>query len=262
MKVRRTIGEVRSFWERNPVGAAAIPHPIGSAAYFGAYDALREKTESIQFSNTLHEYTEFAGKRVLDIGCGNGYVLSRYARQGAQTYGVDLTWRAIGLCRQRFELERLSGQFVVANAEKLPFRTAAFDCVNSMGVLHHTPETGKAISEVWRVLRPGGRLILMFYHRASLQYRWKFALAAALTGKSRDHLAREVDGEGNPIGKTYTREELADLLRRFERVEIFAGVLQGNMLVPRVGRVIPAAVLRPFESRFGWFLYAKAIRPA
>lgn len=261
LSVRRTIDDVRSFWERRPVGAAAVPYPPGSPEFFQAYDRLREETETPAFSRALHEYSAFRGRRVLDVGCGNGYVLSRYAQDGAYAFGVDLTKKAIFLATRRFELERLSGEFTIANAEMLPFASATFDCVCSMGVLHHTPDTARAVSELWRVLKPGGRLIVMFYHRDSLQYRWKFTVAAALTGKTREDLARDVDGEGNPIGKTYSRAELMDLLGQFGDVEIFAGALQGNMLIPKIGHVIPTRVLRPLERRMGWFLYAKAIRP-
>ena len=84
------IHEVRSFWEANPLAAAAVPYPIGSPEFFDMYDGLRERNESPAFSAALHEYDRFNGKKVLDAGCGNGYVLSRYALQGAKVYGVDL----------------------------------------------------------------------------------------------------------------------------------------------------------------------------
>ena len=165
--------EVRNYWERNPVAARAVPHDLGSPGASPYYDARREANESPAFSARLHGYADFSGKRVLDVGSGNGYVLSRYAAAGATTFGIDMTETAIGLCRRRFSLMHLRGQFIVGNAERLPFESGSFDCVCSMGVLHHTPETGSAVREIFRVLRPGGRLIVMFYHRDSLQYRLK-----------------------------------------------------------------------------------------
>src|SRR3954468_1105314 len=98
------IQAVRRYWQRNPVAANAIPHALGTPEYFAYYDALREANEPPAFSARLHEYAAFAGRRVLDIGSGNGYVLSRYALSGARVCGVDLTDTAIGLCRQRFAL--------------------------------------------------------------------------------------------------------------------------------------------------------------
>jgi ubiquinone/menaquinone biosynthesis C-methylase UbiE len=222
---------------------------------------LREANESVAFSSELHEYRAFAGKRVLDVGCGNGYVLSKYAQEGSEVFGIDLTPTAISLCRQRFALLGLSGNFSVANAEHLPFPDASFDCVCSMGVLHHTPDTARAVAEIYRVLKPGGRMIVMFYHRDSALYRCNFALRRLLGGKSMQQMVNEVDGVGNPKGDVYSKAELRRLLGRFENLDLFAGLLRGWMVFPRGGRFLPDRLLQLFESRWGWFLYAKGTRP-
>lgn len=256
------LDDVRAYWEANPLAASAIPHPRGSREYFEYYDRLREANESLEFSYRLHEYRDFRGGKVLDVGCGNGYVLSHFAREGAEVYGVDLTDAAVALCRKRFEYLGLHGDFRQGNAEALPFPDATFDCVTSMGVLHHTPDTAAAVAEVYRVLRPGGRLIVMFYHRDSALYRIKFPLLRLWRGKTTQQLVNEVDGDGNPLGDVYSKEELGRLLGRFTDLEMSVGLLQGEMLVPRAGRFIPAPVLRLLEPRLGWFLYAKGRKPA
>ena len=255
------IDAVRSFWEAHPLCADAIPHPLGSREYFEHYDRLREANESVEFSATLHEYAAFAGKRVLDVGCGNGYVLSRYAQAGALTTGVDLTRAAVELCRRRFEYAHLPGDFRQANAEALPFADDTFDCVTSMGVLHHTPDTVAAVSEVFRVLKPEGRLIVMFYHRNSALYRIGFPLQRMLTGKSMQQLTNDVDGSGNPLGDVYSAGELRRLLGRFGELELFTGLLEPWMVLPRFSRLLPAALLNPFARRWGWFLYARGRKP-
>lgn len=255
------IEDVRSYWEAHPLCAEAIPHPLGSREYFEYYDRLREANESVEFSARLHEYASFAGKDVLDVGCGNGYVLSRYARAGARTVGVDLTRAAVELCRSRFAHMDLPGEFRQANAEALPFPDNTFDCVTSMGVLHHTPNTAAAVAEVFRVLKPGGRLIVMFYHRNSALYRVGFPLQRLLTGKSTQQLVNEVDGFGNPLGDVYSDAELRRLLGRFSDLELFAGLLEPWMVLPRFSRILPAALLKRFERRWGWFLYAKGRKP-
>jgi ubiquinone/menaquinone biosynthesis C-methylase UbiE len=260
VSVSTDLRSVRRFWEANPVAARSVPHPLGTPEYFAYYDQLREQNESVEFSAALHEYGAFAGQRVLDVGCGNGYVLSRYAMHGARVCGVDLTHAAVGLSRKRFAWMRLPGRFLQGSAEQLPFPDATFDCVCSMGVLHHTPDTVKAVDEVFRVLKPGGRLIVMFYHRNSLQMRLKFPLLRWLKGKPMQESINEVDGVGNPKGDVYSREELRQLLGRFREHELFAGSMPWHGMGPMVA-VLPATARRALERRCGWFLYAKAIRP-
>lgn len=260
MDQRPDLQSVRGYWERNPVAAKSVPYPLGTPEYFAYYDRLREANEPLPFSAALHEYEAFAGRRVLDIGSGNGYVLSKYAVAGARVQGVDLTRTAIQLCRERFALARLRGDFLVGNAERLPFRDEAFDCVCSMGVLHHTPNTERAVSEVFRVLRPGGRVILMFYHRNSLQYRVKFPLMRLLKGTPIQQSINEVDGVGNPRGDVYSRSELARMLSEFRDLELSAGVLPWHAAGP-LGKLVPEFLRLPLERRLGWFLYAKGIRP-
>ncbi len=155
----------------------------------------------------------------------------------------------------------LAGSFLVGNAEQLPFGDAEFDCVCSMGVLHHTPDTARAVSELLRVLRPGGRVILMFYHRNSPQYRLKFPVNRWLKGMSIQRSVNEVDGVGNPKGDVYSRAELARLLRGFGQIEMFAGSLPWHAAGP-ARRLVPAPVRRRLERQWGWFLYAKGVRPS
>jgi SAM-dependent methyltransferase len=253
------LDDVRDFWQAHPVAAEANPHELGSPQYFTYYDRLREANEPTDFSERLHEYTRFGGQRVLDVGSGNGYVLSRYSQAGARTFGVDLTQTAVDLCRRRFQLQRVKGQFLVANAEDLPFSTASFDCVCSMGVLHHTPDTTRAVAEIRRVLKPGGRLILMLYHRNSVLFRVKFPIVRILTGRTIAQLVNEVDGTGNPKGAVYSKRELLELLDGFTDLETFAGILPWTKL-RGLERLAPSRLREWLDRRVGWFLYAKARR--
>jgi SAM-dependent methyltransferase len=250
--------DVRAFWEDNPVAAAAVPFEPGTEEWYECYDRLREANEPVDVSYRIHEFRDFASKRVLDVGCGNGYVLSHFAAEGAETCGIDLTRRAVSLSRRRFELRGEPGTFAVASAEDLPFPTGSFDCVTSMGVLHHTPDTPRAVAEVRRVLKPRGRLIVMFYHRDSAVY-WRLRIRSRLRGRPIQELINEVDGVGNPKGDVYSRAALRRLLADFEDVELSVGMLQGFRVGPV--RIPPKPVLKPFASQFGWFLYAKARKP-
>ncbi|MDA0991774.1 MAG: class I SAM-dependent methyltransferase, partial [Verrucomicrobia bacterium] len=219
-------------------------------------DRLREESRS--FQDRYYGYTHFAGRRVLDVGSGNGYILSRYARAGAIVDGVDITPAAVDLCRSRFDCEGLQGTFQEADAQQLPFADDTFDCVCSMGVLHHVPDTAAAVREIFRVLRPGGALRIMMYHRDSLLYRVTFPWVGVITRKSRQQLVDEVDGVGNPKGDVYSRTELRNLLSAFTGHEFEVNGLRGWMLLPKIGYVLPNFLFRPFEARLGWKLYVKA----
>lgn len=253
--------QVRNFWNSNPLCASGIPYSLGSKEYFEFYNTLREKNESIEFSYRLHEYKEFKDKKVLDVGSGNGYVLSKYAVEGAEVYGVDITPTGIDLCNKRFGYLRLKGNFRVADAQDLPFDNNTFDCVCSMGVLHHVPDTNKAVSEIYRVLKPGGRLIVMFYYRHSAKYQWRFRTRSMFKSKSMQQLVNEVDGVGNPKGDVYSKSELAETLKKFSELNMFVDCLDSRDIFLRLGRYIPDSMCKPIAPLFGWFLYAKARKP-
>lgn len=255
------IEDVREYWDKNPLCASAIPHPLGSPEFFEYYNRLREANEPLDFQERLHEYSRFSGKRVLDVGCGNGYILSRYALAGAHVSGVDITPTGVRLSRSRFAQMGLEGDIREANAEQLPFQDESFDCVCSMGVLHHTPDMSSAIREIHRVLKPGGRLIIMLYHRNSLLYRLTFGLERLLKGKPLRQSVDDVDGCGNPKGEVFSQSEVKSLLAPgFTDVKTFLGLLQWWMLPRFTHGWFKDAFLKKFERWLGWFVYAKAYK--
>ena len=96
-----------------------------------------------------------AGMRVLDVGCGVGHLVAWLAeRVPARYHGLDLSVRSLQVAR-----DRVSG-VSVGDAERLPFRDAAYDRVVCNGAAHHLPDLGAALHEMHRVLRPSGRVIL------------------------------------------------------------------------------------------------------
>jgi SAM-dependent methyltransferase len=253
--------KVRAFWEAHPVAAAAIEAAPGTPAFFLEFDRLRQEIEPDGLQAEIYGYAAFRSRAVLEVGCGNGYLLSRYARHGARTCGIDLTWTGVALSRERFRLAGLAGRLAQADAERLPFADACFDRVVSAGVLHHVPDVGAAVAEIHRVLRPGGSVVLMLYHRNSLHYRVLYPLYGllhpAFRGKTPAAIAREIDGFGNPIGGTYTRGEMRALLHAFREVRLRVGslALRGASRIPGA-----RAVLDLLAPRLGWFLYAVGVK--
>lgn len=230
------IGRVKAFWERNPVAAAAIPAELGTAGYFRAFDALREANdcEPYALSETIHGYSTAGGLRVLDIGCGNGYVLYQYARHGAKVTGLDLTKMAVELSRKRFAVGGMSGEFLEVDGNNLPFPDDHFDIVCSMGVLHHISNPRPIVQEMFRVLRPGGRLIVMLYHR----YSWKNLVLLRLRrlfdphyrGRTQQEALNMNDGDACPLALVYSRREATALFSQFSQIEFFLTQLSWRQL--------------------------------
>lgn len=108
----------------------------------------------------------FAGRLVLDVGTGSGRHSARAAQLGAQVIAVDLG-QAIDIARRNLPDEVLTVQ---ADAERLPFERGAFDLVMSIGVLHHLPDTERALAAVSRHARPGGTVHVYLYWQP--ERRW------------------------------------------------------------------------------------------
>src|SRR6267143_3562365 len=160
---------VRAFWQEHPCGTKFADANPGTRRFY-------ELVEEHRYQKEWHipDAADFAGAsglKVLELGCGLGTDGAQYARAGADYTGIDLTQAAVDLARQRFELFDLKGTFRTADAENLDFPDDTFDVVYSHGVLHHTPDIARAVREIHRVLRPGGRAIVMLYHRGSYNYR-------------------------------------------------------------------------------------------
>jgi protein-L-isoaspartate O-methyltransferase len=110
------VHRVKAFWERNQPGSTVIDAEQGSPEFFEIYDHLRKIDEPPVSAKMLHEYDQFPGKRVLEVGFGNAYTLGKYAEHGAKVYGLDITETAVKIFRRRFEyqgfrISRLEGRF-------------------------------------------------------------------------------------------------------------------------------------------------------
>ena len=284
---------VRAFWQAHPCGTKFSDAAMGTPEFF-------ERVEAHRYTKEWHipEAADFAGARglrVLEIGCGLGTDGAQFAKAGADYTGIDLTEAAIELARRRFECSGLQGEFRVADAENLDFADGSFDLVYSHGVLHHTPDTARAVQEIHRVLKPGGRAVVMLYHRNSYNYRIGIRVlrraganllkreaglkaihrltgepleslrehAGLLTGKSNGHvssdefLSQSTDGAGNPLARVYSRREARVLFKDFREVELRAYFLN-KRFIPLIGNLLPRTFEAALASRWGWHLWIYA----
>ena len=99
-----------------------------------------------------------AGARVLDVACGSGNTALSAARRGARVSGLDLIDKLVERARVRAQSEGFDIDFIVGNAEQLPFADATFDyVVSSFGVMF-APDQQRAADELMRVCKPGGTI--------------------------------------------------------------------------------------------------------
>lgn len=96
--------------------------------------------------------------RVLDLGCGTGYAASRLAQSGFDVVGMDISTKFLGDAPTRTGT-RL--RYAVGDAMELPFTDGAFDGLASFDVIEHLPDAARALSEMGRVVRPGGRIVII-----------------------------------------------------------------------------------------------------
>jgi len=127
-------------------------------------DALRARAEKSEFARLLDDAIA-PDARILEIGCGTGQMSLYLARGERQVIGADLTRASLLLgaaAARRFGVEGV--QFVETDLHRPGLRAGAFDVVYCSGVLHHTPDPGKAFASLLPLLRPGGMLVIGLYN--------------------------------------------------------------------------------------------------
>jgi 2-polyprenyl-3-methyl-5-hydroxy-6-metoxy-1,4-benzoquinol methylase len=120
---------------------------------------------------------EFAGRRVLDIGCGSGLSLLAAGRMGARDlFGVDLDPQSVAAARTLFERWEGEARIELRSVFDLdPARDGQFDVVHSWGVLHHTGDMWRAVDYASRMVKPNGHFILALYRRTPFCPFWTAA---------------------------------------------------------------------------------------
>lgn len=206
---------IKSFWEQGP--------PMGFIGENYSYQDKRSFRYSLQdYMHDTFGFGDFSGQRVLEIGCGAGIDSAEFARNGAVVTSTDFTERAVQSTRDLLSEAGLPSDVRQADATNLPFEDNTFDCVYSFGVLHHIPDIEKALGEIRRVLKPGGNLMVMLYHKDSLLYGYSIVYLHGIAGKELENLSMEdllakysERKEDNPFTRVYTRQEAEEQFSRY-----------------------------------------------
>lgn len=248
---RPTTSVVRDYWNHHIHDLEVSRAAPGTPEFFRDLDQYH--FEKLHHLLRLVRFDGYQGKRVLDVGCGAGTDLVRFARGGALVSGVDLSGSAIALARQNFAQHGLDADLREADGERLPFGDGTFDLVFAHGVVQYTPDPAALVRECRRVLRPGGEAIFQAYNRIS----WLNALSGLMKVP--------LEHEDAPVLDKYSASEFKALLAGFREVRIveerfpvksrlhggWKGLVFNTMFVGTFN-----ALPRPLVRRFGWHLLA------
>ena len=246
-----TTDEIREYWNHHIHDLEITRHPVGSRGFFDDLDQYH--FEKLHHLLRLVDFDTYAGRKVLEVGCGAAVDLARFAKGGAITTGVDLAPSAIDLAKANFAQQGLVGDFHVADGEHLPFAESTFDLVYAHGVVQYTANPQKLVDECRRVVKPGGEAIFQVYNRVS----WLNALSKLMkVGLEHDDA---------PVLLKFSIPEFRDLVKGFSRVRIVPERFPVRSRLHRgwKGAVYNGVFVGTFNAlpktlvqRFGWHLLA------
>jgi SAM-dependent methyltransferase len=243
--------EVRAYWNHRIHDLEISSQPPGSAGFFADLDEYH--FDKLHHLLDLVDFNGYARRRVLDVGCGAGVDLVRFARGGAQATGVDVADSAIALAGENLRHQSLTAALCVGDGERLPLADNTFDFVYAHGAVQYTPDDRALVNECRRVLKPGGTAFFQVYNRIS----WLHALSRVMKVG--------LEHEDAPVIRMYSPREFQRLLEGFASVRIvferfpvksrlhggWKGALYNQLFVGAFN-----AIPRPLVRRFGWHLLA------
>jgi len=255
-------GRNRDWWETKPMTYAdwvAEDRLPKDEVDFLAIEEYVQRTGP--WLQDWFERLEIAGQSCLDLGSGSGIFSTFLARHKATVTAMDLTQAGVELTRRTTRFFGVEAQVIRGDAERQPFGDDSFDFVYSWGVLHHTSNMDNALREVSRILKPGGRGMMMVYHKTSIVYYlhgmfWLIFRRKLFSGETLSSVQRfYTDGFYH---RYLTKSDLGGLLRGAGlEVDAFHSTQYEKKILP----VIPSWLDRALKKRFGMCLIAEFTKP-
>lgn len=232
----------RVFPSNNPAGGALPPL---TGEWFKYLDQKRYRRHG-QWLNKFLEFGRHANESLLAVGDGLGFEWVRYAEGGSQVTVVDPSAEQLRLYRKHFAARGVTGQFMQAPLDHLPFTDSRIDVV--CAVFNEPPVVpwATALGEAYRVLRPGGKILVVLPAKYDAA-RWQLML---MPWRQWFIPLRNVPGR-------FTRQELYEGFAHFNEVQVYKRHLRRSEL-PYIWRWVPLPVL---ERLVGRFLVVKAFKP-
>jgi ubiquinone/menaquinone biosynthesis C-methylase UbiE len=283
--------EIKTFWNTNPVDNNFVAYK-SEKAFYKEYDNFRYKTQG----HILKELDriDFKDKKVLEIGLGQGADSSYIIQRGAKFSGIDLTEESVRRLEERFDLFDIPYESLkIGNATQLPYEDNSFEIIYSHGVLHHSPYIEKIVDEIYRVLKPGGKCVVMLYHKNSVNYYISISLIrriglltlyfmppfsyliSKMTGESRERILKHTenlkksgigylkmknflnvstDGPENIYSSVWSKKTATKLFSKFKNFESHIHFLNERHLLG-FQRLLLKRTKKWIASKFGWHLW-------
>lgn len=249
-----SLKEVQDFWNARPCNLRHSNAPVGTKQYF---DEVEERKYFVEpHIPVFADFTSWAGKRVLEVGCGMGTDAANFARNGAIYTGVELSSESLKLAKLRFDVFGLSGRFIEGNAEEIDqlLKGETFDLIYSFGVLHHTPSLDNALRGIRTLMHPHSIFKMMVYAENS----WKSAMIAA-------GLDQPEAQYGCPIANTYSSSQILGILDAagyvvtdIDQDHVFPYIVEEyknyNYVREPWFQAMPIDVFAAIEKQLGWHL--------
>ena len=258
-----TVADVREFWDQRPCNIKHSAKPAGTQEYFEEVERRKYLVEP-----HIPEFAQFPhwkGRKVLELGCGIGTDSVNFARNGAHLTAVDLSERSLEICRQRFQVYGLLGDFYCGNIEDLSSFLPAqrFDLVYSFGVIHHTPNPERVLAGIQKFCSNNTEVRVMLYSKWSWKVLWiLLTYGRGAIWKIQDLVRTYSEAQsGCPVTYYYSIREIAQLFKGFEiqsirKEHIFPYVIEKYVQYEYERawyfRALPGPVFRWLEHQLGW----------
>ena len=262
--------QAQKLWNEVPCGDV-VDAPEGSLDYFLQVETLRYRIQGWQ--HDYFRFKDFKGKKILEIGVGQGTDQAQFAKAGAICNGIDITQRHLDLTALNFKMRGFKTNLQRADATQNPHPDNSLDAVYSFGVIFLIPEIDKVMSEIYRVLKPGGVVMLACYYRYSAFWIfWKILLHGLLMGwlftKGWAGLKATIETGADGVRvKPYMRLDSKRTLRNdlkragFIIQDISVHQLQADSFWPTILQKLVKPLVPKLENKMGWYVCAIARKP-
>ena len=250
-----SIDDVKKYWNDRPCNVRHSKKDTGTKEYFDEVETKRYTAEP--HIPLFADFESYKGKKVLEVGCGMATEGINFVKHGAEYTGTDLSEDSLELAKKRFGVYNKEGKFYAGNSEELtsfvPVET--YDLIYSFGVIHHSPQPERIISEIKKYMNKDSTLKIMLYASES----WKnYMIEAGYDQPEAQY--------GCPIAYTYTKDEVRELLDGFdvtiEQNHIFPYQIEpykrGEFLKQPWFESMPDEIFEVLKKNLGWHLLITA----